>query len=148
MSDGLVRRGGYRARLLPAAPDDYDYGACLVAYQGVINAENFKPISFQKRMIMIKSKISNDLQRTIEYNYTSIIHNVYRQYYETWGEWSEQEQKMAVEIGKRALERVKVLGKNRGTFHESTLIMTAMDVLLSGHDQAPCNTRELGRILE
>lgn len=115
--------------------------------KGVINAENFKLISFQKRMIMMKSKISNDLQRTIEYNYTSIIRNVYRQYYPAWGEWSEQEQKMADEIGKRALERVKVLGKNKGTFHESTLIMTAMDVLLSGHDQAPCNTRELGRIL-
>lgn len=115
--------------------------------EGVINAKNFKPISFQKRMIMMKSKIASDLQRKIEYNYTSIICDVYRQYYKEWGEWSEQEQKIAVEIGNTALGRVKALGKNRGTFHESTLIMTAMDVLLSGHDKAPCNTRELGRIL-
>ena len=58
-------------------------------------------------MIMIKSKISNDLQRTIEHNHTSIIHNVYRQYHETWGEWSEQEQKWRSRLGRERWRGLK-----------------------------------------
>lgn len=120
----------------------------LLGYEkGVINANNFKHISFQKRMAMIKKEVGHLLQTPMEYDYGMIIRDVYRQYYKTWDEWPVAKQEHAEASAAEALQVARDLAKKRGTFHESTLVMTTMHVVLQHRDQQACNTAELGRVL-